>query len=171
MKRTYVVGSMVAAGLAVLLSSAVPANATWMMAKGNAAQVQDVQNFTDPIMHMGWGLDCLVKSSTAAWIHIPVPSNGDVAVLVRKIKLSFESRDDTRVTEIHVYDGETKIHEFTGNWPGVWNLKLDLGSPYAFRRGLGISIKVETGSDTTGADPHHFYLYCAGANFIFYPPQ
>jgi hypothetical protein len=165
MKSRDISGSVVVVGLAVLLASAIPASATWMIAHGNAAQIAASAHF-NTVMHLDNGLAGIVTPATATWIQIPVPSFGDLGVMVRKIKVSFFTGADTSVTSIRVSNGKTKVKEFTGTWTGTNDLKLDMGSLIAFPKGLNISVTVQTGSAASGVLLHEVDIEYAGANFI-----
>jgi hypothetical protein len=168
MERTCVRGSVVAVVLAMLLIPAVPANATWMAVHGNAVQLQDPSNYQG-VMNYGWGLFAVVKPSTDAWVHVPVPSFGDIEIAARRIKIHFSVGADTTVTAIHVWNGPYKVKEFAGAWTGENNIKLNMGALFAFPEGLSISVLAETGSAAVGPSLHSMYIYSAGANFVAVP--
>ena len=69
------------------------------------------------------------------------------------------------ISEIDVYNGETLIRAFTTGWntSGWQTITLDLGKVYYFSKGMGISVKIDTGFNG-GYDS--FIFTNAGGNFV-----
>ena len=146
---------------AILLSG--PAYAEWMWAQGNAAEVENPADCT--YKHFGWGLDIDQNSGKWNWVHIPVPSKAGGNWRARYIRLQFYTGSaDAFVSEIHVYNGNTKVKEFKDLTysNGYKEVQLDLGYKMSFHRGMGITVKIGAGVESMS---HRFIFSAAGANF------
>jgi hypothetical protein len=76
----------------------------------------------------------------------------------------FTGSADAFVSDIHVYNGEARVKEFTGlNYNGGQDLKLNLGEKIPFSRGLSISVKINAGPQALS---HRFVFSGAGAKFV-----
>ena len=141
------------------------AQATWLYAQGNVAEVELPANCT--FKYMGWGLDLTENSSTANWIHLPVPTQFGGTLGAQTLRLKFQTfSSDAWVSDIHVYNGDVKVKEFTGldlTGAVTHNLKLDLGSKMSFNRGLSFAIKINAGVEPVS---HRFIFSSAGAKFV-----
>jgi len=143
------------------------AQATWLYAQGNVAQVERPANCS--FTYFGWGLDLTEIPSTSNWIHLPVPTQfgGTLGAQILRLKF-YTSSDDAWVSDIHVYNGDVKVKEFsslnhTGN---AWhNIKLDLGSKMSFNRGLSFAVKINAGPGVLPIN-HRFVFSSAGAKFV-----
>ncbi|MBI3950858.1 MAG: hypothetical protein HY314_10445 [Acidobacteria bacterium] len=71
---------------------------------------------------------------------------------------------DIAITDIHVWNGDDKINEFTGlDWSGGMQTKeLFLGNLVNFSKGMGVSIRILAGVEAVS---HRFVLSGAGARF------
>lgn len=150
--------------LASSLGVAGSAQAAWMFSHGNVAQIENPANCT--YKYFGWGLDMQQKSGLYNWVHLTVPTQYGGGVGARYVKLRFYTGSiDASVSEIHVYNGETRVKVFKGlNYSNGWKtVQLDLGSKMAFSKGMGFSVKIGAGVEMMS---HQFIFSSAGANFI-----
>jgi hypothetical protein len=148
--------------VAVMLSGT--AYAEWMFAQGNVGEIEYPANCT--YKNFGWGLDITQKSGNWNWIHLPVPTKAGGTWGARYIRLKFYTGSaDATVTEIHVYNGNTKVKTFLGLniSNGYKDLQFDLGSKMKFNRGMGISFRIGAGVESLMS--HRFMFHAAGANF------
>jgi hypothetical protein len=113
---------------------------------------------------LGWGLDFTQSSGTINWIHCAVPTDGDSTDPVRYVRLRFYTGSaDAWISQVHIYNGDTKIKTFPVDWKTGWYTKtLDLGTPRVFNKGLGISIEIKAGVEMMS---HRFIFSGAGARF------
>ena len=141
------------------------AQATWLYAQGNVATVERPANCS--FTYFGWGLDLTENPSTTNWIHLPVPTQFGGTLGAQLLRLKFRTfSSDAWVSDIHVYNGDVRVKEFTGlNLTGdvTHNLKLDLGSKMSFNRGLSFSIFIHAGIES---ESHRFIFSSAGAKFV-----
>jgi len=147
--------------VAVMLSGT--AYAEWMWAQGNVGEIEYPANCT--YKYFGWGLDIAQKPGLYNWIHLPVPSKAGGTWGARYIRLRFYTGSaDALVSEIHVYNGSTKVKTFLGlGLSNGWkDLQFDLGSKMYFTRGMGISVRIGAGVESMS---HRFIFSAAGANF------
>jgi len=144
------------------------AQADWMYSQGNVAQVEFPANNAIS-QYKGWGLDLQLKSNKTNWIHLTVPTQAGGTLGAQLIRLKFYTGStDAWVSDIHVYNGDVKVKEFTGlNYSGdaVHNLLLDLGSKISFNRGMSFSVLINAGSDPLTIH-HRFVFSSAGAKFV-----
>ena len=154
--------------LAAVFAFACPASATWFWIHGSSGHLATPDILADPIVYYGWGLDLILNGGASDWVHFAVPTQGDSAKGARYLKLSFYTYSaDCWVSDIHVWNGETKIKEFTGEWSGSHgSLQLDLGKVVTFGRGLGVSVRVKAGMEDMD---HRAVFYGVGANFVNKP--
>lgn len=164
--RQVVLGAVVFLGLAIVMVS--PVGAEWYWTHGNSATIQD-KTVTDywagNSFEYGWGLDIRQKPGTSNWVHFAVPTLGNTNKGARYIRLRFWTGSaDAFVSDVHVWNGETKVKEFTGPWSGGWQtVTLDLGSVVSFTKGMGVSMKINAGVESMN---HRFQISGAGANFV-----
>jgi hypothetical protein len=152
------------------LMFAVPGSASatseWYWCHGHSAKVEFPERAT--MSYKGWGLDFGQLPGTANWIHfaIPTPTHLDARQMnARFIRIRFwTGSNDAFISEVHVWNAEVKIRQFTGlGWSGNWQTReLNLGSLVNFDEGLGVSIKVEAGVEMMS---HRFIFSGAGARF------
>jgi len=151
--------------LAGALFAAGPAHATWYWIHGHEGHVEFMDNVADPALHRGWGLDIYQHSSTDNWVHFAVPTIGDATTGVRYIRVKFYSpSSDSWVSEVAVYNGKDPIGGKTGKWAnGEKTINVDLGAVTNFSCGLGISVKINAGSEKAS---HEIVFRAVGANFV-----
>jgi hypothetical protein len=140
------------------------AYAEWMWAQGNVAQIQYPADCT--YTYFGWGIDIDHNPGTSNWVHLPIPSKAGGTWGARKIRLKFYTGSaDAWVSDIDVYDGDTKVKGLTGlSISNGWNDSLfDLGSKVKFTRGMSVSIRINAGVESMS---HRFVFSGAGANFV-----
>jgi hypothetical protein len=158
--KTFVSSCLIIAGIGF----AGMAQAAWLFAQGNVAQVERPANCT--FTYFGWGLDLTQNSSKTNWIHLPVPTQFGGTLGAQLIRLKFFTGSaDAWVSDIHVYNGDVKVKEFPGlDYSNGWHdIKLDLGSKLSFNRGLSFSIKINAGVEPVS---HRFVFSSAGAKFV-----
>jgi hypothetical protein len=152
----------------ITLTAVNSVDAAWYWTHGNTASLQD-KTVTDywagEAFEYGWGLDIRQKPGTFNWVHFSVPTLGDTTKGARYIRLRFWTGSvDAYVSDVHVWNGDTKVKEFKGGWSDGWKtLTLDLGSVVSFNKGMGISVKINAGVESMD---HRFKLSGAGANFV-----
>ncbi|MFZ2445319.1 MAG: hypothetical protein WAW37_03090 [Syntrophobacteraceae bacterium] len=158
--RKMIVLSFVFLGFFILSGAA---HAEWMLAHGNVAEIENPANCTSK--HFGWGLDITQNSGLSNWIHMPVPTKYGDGWGARYIKLViFTGSVDAWVSDIHVYNGNTRVKQFTGlSYSNGWKtIQLDMGSKIIFNKGMGFAIKVNAGVEPMS---HRIVFATAGANF------
>jgi hypothetical protein len=155
-----------ATALTICLAASSPALAGWNYVQGNLAEVQNLDATTNPHnTHLGWGLTFTQISGTWNWVQFPISGPGAPLTGVRKIRLQFATGSiDAYINAIHVYNGSTKVAEFTGlNWSGpTQEQTIDLGTKMSFTSGLNLAIEVGAGLE---AMDHTFWFIAAGANW------
>lgn len=119
--------------------------ASW--AHGSALNVESPENL-NRVGHFGWGADMSVKPGKSSWFHISVPTPvivADIRSQLQKVFLMVDA-EGGRITEVHVYDGSSKVQEFKGlHLDGEHRTKLDgantftLASPHTVIFGIGIT--------------------------------
>jgi hypothetical protein len=155
-------------GLAALVLS-FPARADWIWVwvHGTSCHEEYENRMTDPNHNRsGQGLDFAQSSGTSNWIHCTVPADSNADDKVRYLGIRFYTGSvDAWVSQVHVYDGETRVKTFSVNWKNGWYTKqLDLGTPRVFSKGLGISIEIKAG---VAKMSHRFVFSGAGARFDY----
>ncbi len=147
-----------------VLALSCPAHAAWHMTHGTSGHVEREANVENVIHYLGWGLDITQKPGTSNWVHYAVPTLGDKKVGAQYVRLIFRTYSaDAWVSDVHVYNGPTKIKEFKGSWSGNKTVTLNLGSVTRFNQGLGISVKINAGVEMMS---HRVIFFGAGANFV-----
>lgn len=154
--------------LAVLTFMLVnPVFASWYWIHGSSGKIErkDVTDYWGgSSFEYGWGLDIRQKSGTSNWVHFAVPTLGNANKGAKLIQIKFWTGSaDAWVSDVHIYNGGTKVKEFKGLWSGSQILTLDLGTVTAFPYGLGISLKINAGEEGMS---HRFQFFGAGANFV-----
>lgn len=152
-----------------------PARATWYMVHGSGASIQDADDtaIVRSYSRKGTGLEIKLELGFSTQVHFAVPtivsSERPVSYTARFVKVRVNMINDfclcSGISEIQVYNGETLIKTFDAGWntPGWQNITLDLGKLVSFSKGLGISVKIDTGPNG-GYDS--FIFSGAGANFV-----
>ncbi len=135
-----------------------------MWVHGNTVQVEKTAN---EILRMGWGTT-VHQNYSLNWFHFPVTTPvilDEIRPLLTKVFVFYKAGGGTKVTNIHVYDGPTKIRAFDGlalsgnhgdtiDGANSWDIK----PPVEVKYGLGISVEVAFGDNgeilftTAGAD-------------------
>lgn len=151
----------------VLMIFSFGAYADWKWIHGTSCHEEYVDRLVDRNpnrIRFGWGLDFIHQSGTWNWIHCAVPTNADFSDHVRYIRLRFYTGSvDAWISQVHVYNGETRVKTFVVNWKNGWYTRqLDLGFPRVFDKGLGISIETKAGVESMS---HQFIFSGAGAKF------
>jgi hypothetical protein len=138
---------------------------------GAAARVENPDD-TNSNKITGQGLVMNLPASTSVWVHIPLST----PIMVETPKANAISMSvatgssDVKVTAISVYNGATKVKDLTFtsfSSPGANKFvtkSFTLGKNAEFGQGMGISIKVTAGSNTSAN--HGFALGAAGAYWI-----
>jgi hypothetical protein len=138
----------------------------WLMIHGTSAKVQD-SNTVSGMGYYGWGLEFVAGSGQLTWVHIAVPTAMS-ATFATFIRIYFGSGPNAPITQVHVWNGPTKVKQFSNlKLSGAQQYKeLDLGGPIHFEAGMGISIGVSglNDPDSTAAS-RKFTLSGAGAFF------
>jgi hypothetical protein len=165
--------------LAFVLGLTEPANATWYMVHGSGAAIEDADNaaIVTSYSRKATGLEVKLELGTSTWVHFAVPTVYDpikvrdatTRLYARYVKVRVNMLNNfcqcSNISEIRVYNGETLVKTFDTGWntPGWQTITLDLGKRMAFSKGLGLSIKIDTGPNG-GYDS--FVFSGAGADFI-----
>jgi hypothetical protein len=152
-------------GLGALIFSFGAQATDWNWTHGTSCHEEFENRISDSNRNrFGWGLDFTQSSGTHNWIHCAVPTDADSNDKVRYVKLRFKTYSaDAWISQVHIYNGETKVKSFTVNWKNGWYTKtLDLVTPRSFDKGLGISIEIKAGVEMMS---HRFVFSGAGARF------
>ena len=140
------------------------AYAEWMWAQGNAAHVENLADCT--YKNFGWGLDIAQNPGFANWVHMPIPSKAGGTWGAQTFKLRFYTGSvDAWVSDVHVYNGDNKVKEFTGlTYSDGWKtVQFNLGKKVLFTKGMSLAIKINAGVESMS---HRLIFSGAGANFI-----
>jgi len=154
--------------IAVLGVSGMATAAQYMFTHGNVSEIEYPTNCS--YRYFGWGLDITHKPGLSNWIHIPVPTpyivlpTDNQALGARYIYLTFYTGSvDAWVSDIHVYNGGSKVFAIGNlNYNGYKDIRIDMGKKIGFNRGVGISMKINSGVESMS---HRFIFYSAGAYF------
>ncbi len=145
MKKLLIIKPTLAIACFFLLSFlilSVPAFATWI--HGHSGHIENPPPGT---FVRAWGLDFVPGSTTVYWIHFAIPMES-TPYKARYINLKFYEGIDSHVTQVEVYDANTKVATLAVPAGSGWrDISLDMGSIKDFYRGLGISVKAEGGPD------------------------
>jgi hypothetical protein len=112
---------------------------------------------------LGWGLDFEQSSGLWNWIHysIPVPWG----TRARYLGVHFETGSiDAFISDLHVYDGGSKIYSETGvnlSEGPSWYV-LDMGEEKLIDEALGLSIRVAAGVEMMS---HRIIIYAVAADW------
>jgi hypothetical protein len=152
----------------VLLMMTMLANTAWAVGivavHGSSGHIEYQDRIDSSRQHFGWGLDFVQSPGVINWIHYSIP----MALLTstRYIGLKFETGSvDCWVSDIHVYDGRTRIFDtpdlgLSGDtYKDTWYV-LDMGSPQLISDALGISIEVSAGVEMMS---HRVRIFNVGA--------
>jgi hypothetical protein len=154
--------------LGIVLMISPSASATWYFTHGHSGRIEDEQAVVDYPNYVGWGLVFGLHPATSTWVHFAVPSlgGGNRGVRFIRLKCMIESTD-AWISDVHVYDGNILVQELKGHWANnLFDLQLDLGRVWKIQRGLGVSVKVNTGVEQL----HNlFQFHAVGANFVPVP--
>ncbi len=142
-------------------------HATWYWTHGNSG------NPATALAYSGEGLKIEGGEDGTMWVHYAVPTVGETDHKVRYIKVRysrFNYAGITNIAAIHIYNGETKVKEFTSGWPPVTYPSvpelcepvLDLVTAQAFDKGLGVSIAI---SSDFNSGTEWITIHGVGANF------
>ncbi len=147
------------------ISSTAPA-AEWMFSQGNVSEIEYLTNCSS-YYYKGWGLDLNLKSGSSNWIHmtVPTPYGSTVGYGAKTIRLKiYTGSADAWISDVHVYNGNSKVHEFTGlTYSNGWkDFGLTMPSKINFNKGMGISICIKAGVEMMS---HRFIFSSAGAYF------
>lgn len=140
------------------------AQATWMFSQGNVAVIENPAFCT--YKYFGWGLQMEQNSGFSNWVHLTAPTQYGGTVGARFIRLKFYTGSvDAWVSDIHVYNGNVKVKEFSKlSYSNGWkDLQFDLGSKILFSRVISFSLKINAGVESMS---HRFIFSSAGANFV-----
>ncbi len=127
------------------------------------------------ISRKGWGTHFKMANQNN-WFHIPFTTPvmlDDARPRLGKIFVFYETKGDAKITNVHIYDGKTKVKAFdslslTGNHSSnidtnnTWTISPTITILY----GLGISVGVQFGAFVT--EVPEIIFYAAGADFM--PP-
>jgi len=156
--------------IAVLGISGMASAAQYEWTHGNAAVLEVPTNVTG-YRYYGWGLDMNHKLGLSNWVHIPVPTpyivfpTDNQALGARRIYLRFYTGSvDAWISNIDVYNGSSKVYSignlsYSNGWKDIY---IDMGKKIGFTRGMGISIKINSGVESMS---HRFIFSSAGAYF------
>lgn len=136
----------------------------WLMVHGTSARVQD-SRVVKSMGYYGWGVDVVLYSGSPVWVHIPVPTMM-LGTFSRSIRIYFHAGRSVRIDQLHVWNGGTKVVEFTDLdlQQGPYK-ELELSPPVYFESGMGLSLLVK-GSEADPTDESmKFILNGAGALF------
>lgn len=119
-----------------------------------------------------WG--AVFKTENAQWFHFAIPtpviSSGQNSTL-NKVFVLYKTGLGAKITQLHIFDGGTKIQEFKNlNLSGDHSQGLDgqnawNTNPTHIKFGLGLSVLVEFGKATENGVPEITFT-SAGADFI-----
>ncbi|MEY2585429.1 MAG: hypothetical protein QOD80_1455 [Verrucomicrobiota bacterium] len=148
--------------------------ASWV--HGNALTVEAPGNLVR-LGHFAWGADMLVRSNTASWFHIPLPTPviaSDRRTTVQKLFLLFETETGGLIRNVHIYDGSSQVQLFERlEFHGQHRLALDgqntfnLAQPHTVLWGMGISFYFITATGIESeAPPQRLIVAAAGADFL-----
>jgi len=136
-----------------------------MWVHGNIVQVEKK---ADKILRIGWGTK-VNQQFSVNWFHIPIATPvilDDIRPLLIKAFVLYKAGGGTKVTNIHVYDGKTKVKAIDGlSLSGDHSGAIDASNswvidpPITIKYGLGISIGVSFG------DEGEILFTAAGADF------
>jgi hypothetical protein len=173
--KVCIVGTL----LAFMLIIAGEACADWYYVHGHNGHIEykdriQGTDYSYPAKRyeMGWGLDFRTNGYTSNWVHFAVPTLGQSTYGARYIKVKLYKGDKlyTKVDQVHVYNGTTKVKSFTltdqawDGWKVIW---LDLGTVKTFNEGMGVSVRVEGLVNDPDISPdYHFKFAYVGANFV-----
>jgi len=152
-------------GVVALVASFAAHASDWNWTHGTSCHEEFENRISDSNRNrFGWGLDFTQSSGTHNWIHCAVPTDADSDETVRYLRLRFYTGSaDAWISQVHVYNGETRVKSFSVNWKNGWYTKtLDLVTPRVFNKGLGISIEIKAGVEPLS---HRFAFAGAGARF------
>lgn len=156
----------------ILLSAILcsgPVSANWLFSHGNSGNVENPA--TTSFSRKAHGLEVSPQFADSIWVHFSVPTNGDVNIGARYIRLEFtvDHSVDSRIARVDIYNGNLLVKSFLNlnlNALGFQVKTLDLGSIKAFRRGMGVSVEITAGPDS-GID--QFTFNGVGADFVTKP--
>ncbi|MFP3868462.1 MAG: DUF6623 family protein [Desulfobacteraceae bacterium] len=121
----------------------------------------------------GWGTIFTGKENNFNWFHIMVPTpviEENTRVSLKKFFVLFRTIGDARITNIHVWDGRTKIWAKDGMNLSGWHLNIGPADTFpvdpmiSLKTGLDICVRVQFGSKSGTTDPA-IHFSTAGADF------
>jgi hypothetical protein len=133
MNRSF--GSVWAAIVMATALAAGSAQAGWLMTHGSATLISD----DDSEVELNWrdenGLTVIVKPDKDVILVIPMPTPGETAMQLTKVKVSFWTGFSVAVRKIRIYDGSELVSETVGNWWGNQALSIKV-KPREFTNGM-----------------------------------
>jgi hypothetical protein len=141
--RTKVPLAMAGLVLLSILSLPNPALAIWVHGNSGHLELEGSSAAISFSYVFGSGIDFVPGSNTIYWAHYAIPLQS-----ARYVNLRFYTGVDSNVTDVDVYNAESKLTTVAVPWGTGWRtISLDMGSNYSFSMGLGISIKCVGGPD------------------------
>jgi hypothetical protein len=134
------------------------------MAHGTSARVQD-PGAVSGLSYYGWGLEFVQNPGTFTWTHIPVPT-AMLTTSARSIHIHFNTGRDVWIDQVHVWNGDSKVKEFTHLKLSGPYKELELAPPVYFDKGLNLSIGVAAGNDPDAQYSDRKFTLC-GAGALF----
>lgn len=140
---------------------------------GTSAQMEREGYFISK-KRVGYGAAFLTHGEE--WFHFSIPTpvilDGYKSSL-EKVFVLYKTSNTSKITDVKIFDGFTKIHSFTNlqNYNGDHSQVLDDKNTWELpqlkkvKYGIGISVKVDFGPKTQNAVPSILFV-SAGADFI-----
>lgn len=142
-----------------------------MWVHGTSVQAEREGYFISKV-RPAWG--AVFRTQGGEWFHFAVPTpvifNGQDSTL-QKVFVFYKTGLGAKITQLHIFDGSTKIQEFINlQFSGDHSKAIDgqntwITNPVHIKFGLGLSILVEFGDATVSGVPEITFV-SAGADFI-----
>jgi hypothetical protein len=164
-KRTLFIRTATLAGVLMIVSLAMAGAclaAGIVAVHGNSGHIEYLDNVANPEHnYLGWGLDIEQKSGLHNWLHYSIPTvpfTKTRYLLVRYETGITGETADSIITNLHVFDGETRIYQndsvaLTG---GPAYTIIDMGEDKTISWGLGLTIGIGAGVESMS---HRMRIY------------
>jgi len=133
---------------------------------GHSGHVEYESRITSTRQHIAWGLDFDQSSGLTNWIHYSIST--PFFSHTRFLGIKFETGSvDIWISEVHVYDGRTKIYDSPdlslsgATYKDDWYI-IDMGSDKLIDQALGLSIEISAGVEMMS---HNIKIYAVGAEW------
>jgi hypothetical protein len=135
---------------------------------GSSGHIERMGNLTSTDnIYFGWGLDIIQKPGVFNWLHYSIPTTPGTKT--RYLLLRYETGAngdfaDSIITNLHVFDGETRIYanDSINLSGGPAYTVIDMGEDKTIAWGLGLTIGIKAGVESMS---HRMRIYAVWAEY------